>query len=156
VSIPSSASSKLFALCLCACFISSSVGHVYSAANIPGLFSIWLESLSWSSLPFAYFWTVLLFESIVIGAFSSKDPRRELFLLLTILYALEVDITYSFSLWLNFNGQGSSAKSMRLILKATGCMPVIWTKRLTLRKFYLIYPRTCTSSVLRWLTSAII
>jgi len=46
------------------------------------------------------------------------DPILEFILLLIILWALEVDNTFSFSFYEIFIGQGSLAISILLILKA--------------------------------------
>jgi len=100
------------------CFLSSSwVGQVYSAAKRPGLFSIDGLSLSFS----ATVWTHLDLvapSTYLERSSSSKEALRDDFLELTIDCALDVDITFSFSLLDSLTGQGSVATSILLIFHA--------------------------------------
>jgi len=93
------------------------VGQVYSAAKSPGLFSIDGSSLSFPDTLWTHLDFVVVSIDLVRSSSSSEallDDLREL----TIDYALEVDITFSFSLLLSFTGHGSVATSILLIFQA--------------------------------------
>ena len=116
-------------------FNSSFVGHVYSAPNSPGLFSIWSSSRSFYSYIVCIHFA-LVFGSTVIGwKFSSAsiEDLLEDFLELTIDYAFEVDNTFSFSFVESLTGQGSVATSILLIFQPNLPIPVIWINRLAFR-----------------------
>lgn len=94
------------------------MGQVCSAAKRPGLFSIDGSSLSFSDTLWTHLDWVAASTDLVKSSSSREallDDLREL----TIDYALEVDITFSFSLLLNFTGQGSVAISILFIFHAT-------------------------------------
>jgi hypothetical protein len=84
---------------------------------------------------------------------SSKEERRDDLRELTIDCALEVDITFSFSLAPSLTGEGSTAISILFIFQATFSCPVMCISLLAFRKFCLTYPLMWTSSPLMCETS---
>jgi len=75
------------------------------------------------------------FDSSFMVSYWSNEALLELLRLETMLCALDVLMTFSFSRVDSLTGVGSCANSIRLILNDWTGRPVMWIRRLTLRKF---------------------